>query len=259
MWSNRDLEPRALERLLLPLADRIVVVSKAVEDSYCSAIPEARSKCYLIRNGVDLARFDRSRLKIESLALAREFGLEGKHPIVGTVANYRQEKDYPNFLLAAKVISQEHPEARFVAVGEGGLRPEMENMIQTLGLTGKVTLTGTIDRPERVATLFDVFVLASKTEGLPLVVLEAMALGIPVVATDVGGLREVIVSNENGILVPPGKPAELAAAVSDVLKDPLLAAAMSTRAKETVRAKFSVEAMVAEYEELYRQVQRNRE
>jgi glycosyltransferase involved in cell wall biosynthesis len=257
MWSNRDLQPRTLERLLLPLADRIVVVSKGVEDSYCSAVPKSRSKCCLIYNGVDLARFDRSRLRIESLALARKFGLEGKHPIIGTVANYRREKDYPNFLAAAKIISEECPKAHFVAVGEGKLRLEMERTIQALGLAGKVTLTGRIDRPERVATLFDVFVLASETEGLPLVVLEAMALGVPVVATDVGGLREVIVTNENGILVPPRMPTELAGAVSTLLRDPLYATSVSKKAKETVRDRFSIAAMVAGYERLYRGVRRD--
>jgi glycosyltransferase involved in cell wall biosynthesis len=167
MWSNRDCQPRTLERLLLPLADRIVVVSKGVEDSYCSAVPNSRGKCCLIYNGVDLARFDRGRLETESLALARKFGLDGKHPIVGTVANYRPEKDYPNFLATARIISQQYPAARFVAVGDGKLRPEIERTIQALGLAGKVTLTGTIECPERIATLFDVFVLASETEGLP--------------------------------------------------------------------------------------------
>ncbi len=257
MWSNRDPLHRTLERLLLPLADRIVVVSKGVEDSYCSAVPTSRSKCSLIYNGVDLERFDRSRLRAESQSAAGKYGLEDKHPIIGTVANYRWEKDYPNFLAAAKIISREYPEAHFVAVGYGKLRPEIERTIQELGLEGKVTLTGAVDRPEWVATLFDVFVLASETEGLPLVILEAMALGIPIVATDVGGLREVIISNENGVLVPPKRPAELARAVSALLQDPTYAGAMSDRAKETVRRRFSVATMVADYERLYRKVWRD--
>jgi glycosyltransferase involved in cell wall biosynthesis len=90
------------------------------------------------------------------------------------------------------------------------------------------------------------------------VVLEAMALGVPVVATDVGGLGEVVTSNVNGVLVPPKKPEELAEAVCGLLKDPARAARLGREARDTVKAKFSVEKMVADYERLYHEVQRSR-
>lgn len=239
------------ERSMLPATAAVVAVSEGTRSWYVRNVKRASRKCVLIYNSANLERFDRRRLAESGPLSAKALGLECECVIVGTVAGFRPQKNYPNLLKAARLVCNAYPDVHFVAVGEGQLRGEIERLIDELDLVGRVTLTGYVEKPELVTSLFDVFVLASDTEGLSLAMLEAMALEIPVVATDVAGAREVLGDNGFGLLVPPRSPERLAEAICRLIQEPAQARAMGKRARVRVQARFSAERMAHDYEDLY--------
>ena len=251
VWTGKPAIQWIFENLMLPATDAVVAVSEEVRQWYLQGIKHSSDKCRLIYNGVNVERFDRERLTQSAAESARNLGLDDKKVIVGTVANLRPQKNYPNFLRAARLVCDVYPDVHFVAVGEGESRAEIEQLIRGLGLAGRVTLTGYVQKPELATALFDVFVLASDAEGLSLAMLEAMALKVPVVATDVGGAREVIGDNRFGFLVPPKAPDALAEAICRLIEEPAMAREMGERARNRVQERFTTQQMVRAYEALY--------
>lgn len=164
--------------------------------------------------------------------------------LVGIVGVLRPEKDHATFLHAARIVATHTDRARFVVVGDGPLRAASERLAHELGIADRVEFTGArTDVAELLATMA-VFVLSSRTETLPMALLEAMSAGVPVVATAVGGIPDAVEDGVSGILVPPEDPARLAAAVLDLLGDPDRAAATGRAARTTVRAAFGIEQSV---------------
>lgn len=167
--------------------------------------------------------------------------------IVGTVARLVEQKGIDTLIAAAPAVLESHPDVRFVVVGDGPLRPELERLAQGM----PVEFVGARDDvPEQLAR-FDVFALPTRFEGLCLAVIEAQAAGVPVVATPVGGIVETVVDGETGLLVPVDDPDALAAAVRRLLDEPALAARLADEARRRARSRFSVEGMVAATRRLY--------
>jgi glycosyltransferase involved in cell wall biosynthesis len=179
--------------------------------------------------------------------------------VVGIVARLHPSKGHATFLKAARLISQAMPQTRFAIVGDGPSRSDLEDLTQELGITSKVTFFGNQREVGSFFSAFDITCLCSTDlEGCSNSILEAMALGKPVVATDVGGNREIVQQDETGLLVPCQNYQALFNTVTQCLNQPDWAQAIGRRAQEVVFTRFSQERMVHEYQSLYEDVIKNR-
>jgi glycosyltransferase involved in cell wall biosynthesis len=206
-------------------------------------------KIVRIYNGVDVGQFER----VKPGRLRGELGLPASTNLIGMIANLRPGKGYEYFVQTARLVADVVPEARFVAVGES--EEEMERqlrcLLRQLGLEDRFTFLGfRQDVPEILADL-DVFVLSSVSEGLSIATMEAMAAGKPVVVTRSGGPEEIIADRRTGLLASAADPADLAARICEILRNPELAETLSHNARAEVHNNFSVARMIAEYESLY--------
>jgi glycosyltransferase involved in cell wall biosynthesis/predicted N-acetyltransferase YhbS len=181
-----------------------------------SGATAARARVLL--HGIDVASVAQQRTQRE--AVRAELGIGPDEDVVGTVANFTAQKAYPTLLTAARLVADRGRPVRVVAVGQGPLEQQVRSLVGTLGLEHTVLLTGFRDDAVRVMSAFDVFTLASDWEGLPVALMEALALGLPVVATRVGGVAEELTDGVEAVLVPPGDPGALAAGWLGLLDDP---------------------------------------
>ncbi|MBI3030239.1 MAG: glycosyltransferase family 4 protein [Candidatus Rokubacteria bacterium] len=246
IWHVRVKEPEGWkDRLLARLATRIVVNSGAVAMRFTGS---ARAKVTLIHNGIDLRRFTPGPPSEE---LRRGLGLPAGVPVVGSVGRFVAYKGYAYLLEAARLVRQKIPEARWILVGDGELRGELEAQCRRLGLDGAVTFAGWRERVGDYLALFDLFVLPSLGEHFGRVLLEAMAMGKAVVATDAGGVPEIVRHGETGLLVPPADPEAMAAAVVSLLQDRALASRLGAAGRRRVESEFSLGRHVEAVEAVY--------
>jgi glycosyltransferase involved in cell wall biosynthesis len=211
--------------------DRFLAVSSGVRRVLIDCgVREDRIE--IVPDGIDLAKFERVG---DSGYLAREFALAADDTVIGNVAALAPHKSQKDFIRAARIIGDEVPRARFFVVGEGELRPELEALIGELGLQGRVVLTGFRNDVLELLSRFDCFVLSSYLEGLCTSVMDAHAMGVPVVATRTGGVPDLVEDGETGLLVPPRDPALLARAVVRMLRDHTLRARCVRRAAEQAK------------------------
>ena len=180
----------------------------------------------------------------------QELGVEGAELLV-TVGRHVAEKNQALLLDAVALLADRRPRLRAVLVGDGPLREELRARIRRLGLEERVTLAGERADAVDVVAAADVFVLSSSNEALPLAVLEAMALGRPVVATNVGGVGDAVQHEQTGLLVPPDDPPALAAAIERLLDDKELSRRLGAHAREFAVSRCSVEAMIDSYSTIY--------
>lgn len=233
-----------------PFTDRLIAVSGAMARKLRA---EGRTDIpvSLIYNGVDLRRYDRA---LPPAPLRAEYGLATEARLVGAVARLAPEKGQRTLIAAWPQVLALIGAAHLLIVGEGEDRVDLEAQAAGLGIAGTVTFTGyRADVPALTAAL-EVAVLPSYREAQGLSALEAMAMGVPVVASRVGGIPEMIRDGESGLLVPPDDPAALAAAIARLLTDPPYARALAARGYELAHSRFGLEAMVAAVEEVYAQV-----
>ena len=234
-----------IDRLLAPFTDRLVCVSHADYDLGIAHGVVRKDRTVVIRNGIDVRRITTNT----AVSASRR-----SHKIVGTIGRLHEQKGHIHLLHAAAEVIRRCPSTRFQIVGEGQLADTLTNRIRELGLKDHVSLLGArTDTPELLGT-FDVFVLPSLWEGLPLALLEAMAARKPIVASDVDGIREVLVDGRDGLLVPPANPAALTEAICRVLADDGLACRLAQAANERVVAEFDIATTIAATEKLYEAV-----
>jgi L-malate glycosyltransferase len=171
--------------------------------------------------------------------------------VVGLVANLSPVKDHGTFLRALALLAPRWPELHAVLVGDGECRPALESLTRTLGLEGRVQFAGRQPNEPNLHSLFDVSVLCSVSEGFPNSIVEAMAAARPVVATDVGGVRDAVHDGETGLLVPPSNPGRLAAAIEDLLLDTGRRCALGAAGRDRARARYHADTVVASLEAVY--------
>lgn len=200
----------------------------------------AISRYVVVPNGIDVDRYAAPRPRL----------FPGR-PVVGAVGRFSPEKGHRVLVEAFARVRAVFPEARLILVGYGGEESELRQAAARAGLADAVIFPGERDSSE-VLPSFDLFVQPSLYESQGLAILEAMAAGRPVIATDVGGVRDVVRDGETGLLVPPKDPGALAAALVELAKAPERAGALAARARAEVRERFSVNRMVASYAQLYR-------
>lgn len=247
-WPSYHRVSRVANALTAYLDDATVAVTDEVRKSMR---PRAlASRATTIRHGIDIAAARAFSGRRDSLRT--EWGIDQDAVVVATVANYRKQKNYPVLLEACALATARDPQLRFVVVGQGPGAREVEALHAALGLGDRMLLLGY--RPDAIAVLSaaDIFTLSSDYEGLPVSLMEALALGLAVVCTDVGGISETIDAS-NGRLVPPADPEALANALVSVASDRQLLASLRAGAAalgETFDVHRSAEELVALYRRL---------
>jgi glycosyltransferase involved in cell wall biosynthesis len=198
-------------------------------------IPEKRVK--ILHNGIDTRQFD-------------FLGTTAGGPAV-FVARLAPEKDAASLLRATAIVIRRQPSFRLVIAGDGVCMPDLRRLSTELALDGRVQFLGMVRDVAGALAGASLFVLSSVSEGVPLTLLEAMARGLPVVATEVGGIPEVVEHERTGLLVKPGDPAALADAMMRILDDHALAARMGEAGRRRIEQNFDIRRMVAAYERMY--------
>jgi glycosyltransferase involved in cell wall biosynthesis len=242
---------RRLETFLARAADALVAVSDAVkQDLVDLGVAQAR-KIRVIPLGLELLPLAG---ELPRGALRREVGIPEDAPLVGMVGRLVPIKDVPTFLHAARLVRERRPEVRFALVGDGEERPALEALCRTLGLDGAVTFFGWRRELASVYGDLDVVVNASRNEGTPVALIEALAAARPVVATRVGGTPDLLGGGERGRLVPPGEPGTLAEAVLETLEGSEATRRHARAGREHVMAQHSSERLFRDVDALYREL-----
>jgi glycosyltransferase involved in cell wall biosynthesis len=234
---------RAMDRLTLPLTARVVCVASALarDDS---------GRTVVVRNGIDVSDFDPAKVGPAAIALRRDLGL-GPGPVVGFGGRLTPQKDPLAFVAVVAAIRRVRPDVQGLIVGDGPLRAEVERAAQAQGLASSCRCLGERGDIATLLALLDVFVLTSVSEGFPFVILEAMAMERPVVATAVNGVPEIVEDGMTGVLVARGDVRGLARAVLAMLAVPDTARDMGRAGRRRVQEQFTAQRMVAETEALY--------
>lgn len=232
------------------LPDHVVTVSRFVEN-YLVAAGVPRDRITTVATGVDFAHYDRSAVAGD---LRGELGLPPDALLIGTVAILRAKKGHADILDAVPAVLQRFPDAHFVFAGDGAQTANLKARIAADGLTERVHLLGLRRDVTNVLASLDVFVLPTHQEALGTAFIEAGAMGLPTVATNIDGVPEVVQDGRTGLLVPVMDGAAIAEALGKLLVDPIYRQGMGANAAEFVRRKFSREVMAQGMERLYTQL-----
>jgi len=248
IWHVRVADRDALlDRALCALATAVIATSRAVARRF----PQDSAKVRLVPNGVDLKRF---APRPASAALRAALGVPPSAPLAVSIGRHVPEKGYRYLVDAAAALERVRPGVHWILVGDGELRCELEARARQAGVEPRMHFTGWRDDVPDVLALADVFVLPSESEGFGRVLVEAMAMGRAVVATAVGGVSDVVVAGETGLLVPPADPPALAEAVRALLDDPTRAARFGAEGRARAESTFSLGAHVDGVERVYDEV-----
>lgn len=237
-----------MERIGFRLADASVVVTP--EDIFKGVAWGVGTPCdyTLVRSGVELDRFSERRgRRAEARAL---LGIPEECPLVGTVARLAPVKDPDAFLNVAELLLRDFPDCRFLIIGDGPMRPAVETSIREKCISGSVILAGNRSDVHLLLPGLDVFLLTSRSEGMPRVLLEALAAGVPGVSTDVGGVCELLTGGRNGFIRPVGDVKGLAGDVSGILSSPGLSRHLLRNVDADLEP-YSARRMVADLRDLY--------
>jgi glycosyltransferase involved in cell wall biosynthesis len=239
---------RKLLRVIFRLSTAVIANSAAVRALLLEKFRVPADKVHVFHNGVDLDRFDdveRDRQKIDSR-------LSEETKLVVHIANMNSEvKGQAVLIEAARTVCTAIPLARFVLVGDGPLRGVYERRVKELELEDRVLFLGRRQDIAEILACGDLFAFPSFAEGMPNSVLEAGASGLPIVATPVGGIPEIVTHERTGLLVPPRDPEALAAAILRVLEDPGLASSLSRACQTWVRSQFSFDRLIRDLSGIY--------
>lgn len=235
-----------------PQLDKIVCISEAICRVLLNdGVPE--KKMVLIPSGIDLNRFHDVQVPKD---FRKQWGIPGNCVLVGTVASMVGHKDYPTLLHSARLVLNQTQGVHFCFVGNGPEEKRIRAMADQLGLTSHVVFAGFQSYVGIFLKSFNIFVLASKKEGLGSSLLDAQALGIPVVACASGGIPEIVIHGKNGLLVPPQDSSRLAEAILQLVKNPSLRQKLGEMGAEMVK-KFDIRNTVEKYVQLYEELMEN--
>lgn len=229
--------------------DGIVTVSDTIRETLLAG-GVASSMVTVIYEGVDVGWIDEQPPPAESLG-------DG-NLVVGTVAHFSHEKGHETLLHAIASLAAKFENVTYLLVGDGELRPQLHNLAEQLGVEGRVYFTGFRSDCEGLMKRFDVFCLPSRSEGLSSAILTAMANSLPVVATSVGGIPELVIDGETGLLVEPDNPAQLADALARLLASRELRILLGSRGRHRVESYFTLSQKLDRTEELYAKLLRQK-
>jgi len=259
-FSFHDQEPayrrmlfRFLERRAARWCDHMIFISQPLVDwAACEGIscPGGQSVVY---SGIELERFHPAGQEERTACRAR-WGIEADCPVVGIVSKLWEGKGHDTLFAAFATLRGHLPRARLLVVGEGELMPRLKDLALELGIADAVVFTGFMEDVTPAMGAMDLSVLPSLFEGMGRVLLEAMAMSLPVVASRVGGIPDVVVHQETGLLVPPSDAPALAAAMESILVDKAVAVRMGAAGRARVDERFRARAMAQAIEKVYRRL-----
>jgi len=241
-WRNRVM------RFMYRLSTRVLVNSQAVRDQLVTRDRVAPERVRVVYNAVDVERFAAVRQGKSKLLPAIAEGSR----VIAVLANmYSRVKGHDCLITAARIVCEFEPAVVFLLIGDGTQRPRLEAQARDAGLEKNVVFLGRRTDVMELLACCSLSVLPSEAEAFPNALLESMSAGLPVVATAVGGSKEVIENGQNGLLVPPGNPEALAAAILRLVRDPRLAMKLAVTGQDDMRQHFSFDRLIAEVEQLY--------
>lgn len=242
-WKRKLLNP-----VFSLFTKQITSISSATKDALVEHENFSAASIQLIYNGIT----DKSELPVDEAALKKQFSIPLDAFIFGTISRLQPIKNQQMMIKAFKQVSEQHPKAFLLIVGDGDIKPKLENLVAELGLQQRVCFAGFQSEAYRFHKIIDVFLLSSFSEGASMTLLEAMSFSKPVVATDVGGNPEIIQNNDNGFLVESDNSEHFAQQCMVLLNDASTYEAMSVRAKQLFLEKFTLKAMCQSFQTLYR-------
>jgi glycosyltransferase involved in cell wall biosynthesis len=236
-----------LHRLTALFLDELIAVSEGAKEDLLAHEAINESRISVIYSGIDPEKFSKPDIS----TVKPEFGIDERAKVVGIVATLTPEKNHSVFLKAAAQILTQKPDVKFLIVGDGPLKKQLQNLATQLGINSNVIFTGERRDIPNILSSLDIIVLPSSTEGLPIVLLEGMSAGVPIVASRVGGVPEVVEDEETGILIPPRKSKELAKAIIRLLDNSQLAEMFKNRGRKKIEKKFALNVMIEKTQECY--------
>jgi sugar transferase (PEP-CTERM/EpsH1 system associated) len=239
---------RGCQRYAWSRVDRLLSVSSRLAERMAREVGFPLNRIQTLRNGVDLSRFAGHISQAEA---RRALNLPAEGAVVGAVGRLVPVKDHLGLLETVALLGRDGLRPLIVIAGDGPLRGDIENRAAALGINHQIRLLGHRQDIDTVLAALDIFVLPSRSEGLSNTILEAMAAGVPVVATRVGGADEMVEDGATGILVPPASPQLLAPALARLLQDSGLRLAMGRAGRARVEREFDLLETVRQYEALY--------
>jgi glycosyltransferase involved in cell wall biosynthesis len=248
LWSNYHPLTRLANRLTYARNAHVFAVSEQVRQSILARRPVGRPAVETLHHGIDLEEVE--GWNRERADLTSEFGIPDEAPVVASVGNLRPAKGQHVLLHAAVEIRRQVPAVRFLLIGDGRRRGELQRQAERLGLAKAVVFTGFRQDAQRLVASADVFALPSIYDGLSIALIEAMALGRGIAMTAAGGNVEAVQSEREGLVVPSGQPGPLAGAIVRLLTDRELRARLGEAAKRRARA-FDIAHAVRRQEDLY--------
>lgn len=243
-----------LERALAPRTDVLVAVAPQTRDDLLHRYHIGRESQFRV---VPLG-FDLSSLADVTPAMRRDarlqLGIPDDASVVTTVGRLTGIKNHQLFLEMGKIVAERHPNAVFLIAGDGELKAELESLARALGLASRVRFLGWRQDLAKIYAATDVFALTSRNEGTPVALIEAMAAGVVSVSTDVGGVRAVVVGHESGLVVPSDDVQGFAAAVCELLADPVRRTRMGEEGRRAVLARYTLKRLLSEIAAMYREL-----
>lgn len=252
-WHPADLKRKVLESIrarLMKHADLVISVSRNTNQETLDRGIPAR-KCVCLYSGVDVSPYRHPPPKAEARAA---LGLDEDDIVIGNVARLWPEKEQASLIDAAAILAPDHPRLRFLIVGDGPLEMALRAQIARLGLERQVLMPGYRQDLVSVMAAIDTFAFPSSAEGTPMVIYDAMAIGLPIIASPVSGVGELLDDEQTALFVPPADSEAMARAIERLLADPSLARALGARAREIVESEYAVERAVDRLERLYEQL-----
>lgn len=251
--SRHHAMAKQTNRIVFNGAKRLIAVSTELKRCLEKDIGINARKITVIPNGIDIARWEAYR-NTDCLDVSRSLGLPDDAILIGVVGRLVPFKGHRVLLKSMRQVIGSHPNAYLLVVGDGPLREKLEEQVKELGISQNVRFLGFIDEPGRYMAALDLFVLPSVNEPFGIVLLEAMAMGLPVVSTRAGGVPDIIEDGVTGLLAEPGDEKSLASAIEKVLDDKKLRKSLAQNGEREVCDRFTVKAMADKtfgvYEEL---------
>jgi glycosyltransferase involved in cell wall biosynthesis len=266
VWHfHETLYPKFLINILRPLtrfvADSLVHISENTRNYYLTG---SSFKELIIYEPVDIENFDPAHIaKEKKVNLRKELNITEDDIVLGSVGNISWVKGYENLIMSMGTLKKKYKKLKLIIVGkilstQAGYYKDLKRLVSSLGLERDVYFLGIREDIPQLLSLMDIFILPSITEGTPLSIIEAMSMKLPVIASRVGGIPEVISDGKTGLLVTPRNPDEITDAVLNLLEDSKKRKEMGTRARKIAKNKFSLEHCVRGHEKLYKRLMRQR-
>lgn len=253
--------PRAFRKIFPCWGDKVIAISKEVQEHLIRDFAVKKEDVVLINHGVDVEKFRAMRLlspekQEESIAKTKkEMGL-GNGPIIGIIARLSDVKGHKYLIEAFSLVLKEFPGSQILSIGEGNLKCDLVEQAKRLGIEKNVFFIPSVEDTSIALSVMDVFVMPSLQEGLGLSIMEAQAAGIPVVASNTGGISTLIEQNTTGLLVEPSSSEAIAFSILRLLRDKEFAGRIALNALEFIKNNFSLAQMVSKTEEVYRCLKR---